>query len=117
MPIRHRVTGWPLLNSPVQAPNQIRTADVENATAAGSWYCCRATAAQIAMTAAAMQETRNVRMFVFPFRAWTKELSTALGENQAVVHGIYIGLNSIQAAARGTKRGIIAHPARKRAIG
>jgi hypothetical protein len=48
---------------------QMRTADVENATAAGSWSPCRMTAAPIAMTAAATHESRNVRKSVNPFIA------------------------------------------------
>jgi hypothetical protein len=42
----------------------MRAPDVVNATATGFWNCCSTTAAPIAMTAAAMQETVKMRIFV-----------------------------------------------------
>jgi hypothetical protein len=42
--------------------NQIRTAEVENAVWTGSWNMLSTTTAQIAITAAARQEMRKVRM-------------------------------------------------------
>jgi hypothetical protein len=42
----------------------MRAADVVNATVTGSWKWCSTMAAAIAMTAAAIQETTNMRMCV-----------------------------------------------------
>lgn len=44
----------------------MRTADVVNATAAGSWSFCNDTAAPIAMAAAITQEVMKTHMFLSP---------------------------------------------------